>query len=224
MPFAQRSVLSAAGVILAVVLAASPSAALTSPGDVAAKPQADIVPVGPRLSIAVDNGHSLVVAGDLLEYTVSVRNLGDADITGLVVTQSVPSDLELDSSDSGGVVLPDGVRWKVDLKAYGESIFHSSMTVKEASADRLRLATVACAGVFSEGSPLVCASHSDQLPADPATDKARSASGEPGSGWWYVGGGIAVGAVVLASLAALVLRGRASVTGRARNQPGGFGL
>jgi hypothetical protein len=82
----------------------------------------------------------------------------------------------------------------------------------------LRLATVACAATAPDDTPLVCASHSDELPA--GAEAARSAqaaagaaahtpetvseAGRPGTAWWWWLGGIAV-VVVLAVAAALVL-------------------
>jgi uncharacterized repeat protein (TIGR01451 family) len=165
---------------------------------------------GPQLSIAVDDGRSSAVAGDSLTYTITVRNLGTADVAGLTVTQSLPTGLTLDSTDPPAEVGAGGVRWTLDLKATGDATFHSRMTVSKTPAALLRMATVACASTSGKGPPVVCAAHSDQLPAG-AAEQARqeamsSIARTGGIDPWYVAGAIGLAGVVL--LTALLRRHR----------------
>jgi uncharacterized repeat protein (TIGR01451 family) len=97
----------------------------------------------PRLSIAVDNGQTSAAVGDTAQYTITVRNLGTEDVKGLGVTQSVPTGLTFGSADTSGTAQAQGVSWPLDLKAGGEAVFHSAMTVSETPSELLRLATVA---------------------------------------------------------------------------------
>ena len=174
----------------------------------------------PQLSIAVDDGHPSAAAGDTLTYAITVRNLGSTPVTGLHVTQSVPSGLTFGSADSAGQATPGTVAWVVDLDATGTATLHTTMSVSATPKELLRLATVACASVSATAPPIVCASDSDLLPAgrQSAATKTTTRSGghaTSGARGWFIGGAI----VVVAALAVAVLvlrrrrRRRATVSG-----------
>ena len=169
----------------------------------------------PQLSIAVDDGHPSAAAGDTLTYAITVRNLGSTPVTGLHVTQSVPSGLTFGSADSAGQATPGTVTWVVDLNATGTATVHSTMSVSATPKELLRLATVACASVFATAPPIVCASDSDLLPAgrqSAATRTTTRSGGHATSGarGWFIGGAIVV--VVALAMAVLVLRRRRRAT------------
>jgi hypothetical protein len=106
-------------------------------------------------------------------------------------------------------VLPGNVRWHLNLKATGNAAFHTTMTVSRTPAELLRLASVACVSTARSDRPIVCAAHSDQLPAGAAAaggTAGRPAANQPG--WWYVAGGLFMMLVVLAFVR-LVRRRRA---------------
>ena len=168
------------------------------------------VPTGPQLSIAVDNGRTSAAVGEAFTYTITAVNLGTTNIPGLVVTQTVPTGLTFGSADAGGTANSDTVTWNIDLKATESSTFHTTMSVVATPADLLRLATVACASLTPGGSPIVCASDSDQLPAGAAAESSQAAAAAAadtaaatstgaGPSWWWIGG--AIGLVVLVALA-----------------------
>jgi uncharacterized repeat protein (TIGR01451 family) len=163
-------------------------------------------PVGPQLSIAIGDGHTTAAAGNRLTYTITVENLGSTDITGLVVTQSMPAGLELESADSSGGALAGNVTWDVNLKATAKAVLHSTMGVYDTPPDLLRLARVAGASTADARRPIVCATHSDQLPAGAARTTTGSAATAAHAGWWYLVGGFALLAV--ATLMALLQRRR----------------
>jgi len=183
-------------------------------------------PAGPQLSIAVDNGQTSAVVGDKMGYTISVQNLGTTAVDKLWVTQSVPTGLTFVSADPEGTEPHNGtVTWSLDLKATDAATFHTTMTVGATPADLLRLATVACAGVSKDGTPIVCASDSDQLPAGADAEASQAAMNPPpaptadGPKWSYIGGGIGLIAV-LGALAAIVgLRRRTARTSVAAGDP-----
>jgi uncharacterized repeat protein (TIGR01451 family) len=164
---------------------------------------------GPQLSIAIDDGHTSAKAGDELTYTITVRDLGSAPVTGLVVTQTRPTGLTLKTASPAAVEDARTVTWTVDLAANGAVTLHSTMTVSTTPHDLLRLASVACAATSAAGPPIVCATHSDQLPAGARAAHAAETSGARGAsnrGGWILGGGAAV--VVIGALGMLRARRR----------------
>jgi len=172
-------------------------------------------PASPQLSIAIDNGRKSATSGDTLDYVITVQNLGTADVDGLLIAQSLPSGLDFGTADAGGTADASEVTWNLDLKATTTATFHTTMTVTATPAELLRLASVVCASASADGPPIVCAAHSDQLPAGAAAEAAAATAlaGDattPASGissWWYLGGGIGV-VVVVAALAVLLVRRR----------------
>jgi uncharacterized repeat protein (TIGR01451 family) len=191
--------------------------------------QASATPAAPQLSIAVNDGRTAAAVGDTLHFTITLKNQGAAAVTGLVVSQTMPTGLNFVSADSGGVVNGKTVMWSADLKDAGVMTMHTTMSVSTTPSGILRLATVACASTSPLAPPVVCASHSDQLPAGKAAAAAGTAaaakrvaaaaghreaakaptisastSSSSQRTWWYVGAIAAVFAVA----AALVFRRR----------------
>lgn len=188
------------GLVLGGFLAAAPASA----DDRAPKPM---------LSISLDDGRTSAEAGDTLDYTITVVNLGTDAVEGLRVTQTMPGGLTFESADRGGTARAGLVVWSVDLAPERTRVLHTSMTVGETPDEVLRMASVACASPGARSAPLVCATHSDELPAGrearsqdeaAAADAAdRTASGaDHGTAAWVglLGGGAVVVAVVLTLL------------------------
>jgi uncharacterized repeat protein (TIGR01451 family) len=149
---------------------------------------------GPQLSIAIDNGKTSVRAGDTVTYAIVVTNVGTTPVEGLWVSQSLPTGLRPLSSDSRGVTGHGVVSWRVDLAVSAEATMHTTMRVTRTPTDLLRLAPVACASATRTGRPIVCASHSDQLPAGAAAQSAAdtASTGSPGLPVWAYAVGVAV--------------------------------
>lgn len=187
-----------AGVFLGLVaVTLLPSAAVAS----------DAKAPAPQLSIAIDNGRSSAAAGDTLRYTVRVENLGATRVTGLRVSQTTPAGLRVRAADAKGITDKAGVLWHVSLAPAGHRTMHTTMTVSRTPGELLRLASVACAAVSEKQAPIVCATHSDQLPAGAAARAAAagtSVGGSSSSRTAWLGGtagvvllGLGIGAVVL---------------------------
>lgn len=201
-----RSLRHEVGALLGLVLTTG-LAALLGGGTASA---AEAAP--PQLSIDVDDGHTSTTAGDTLVYTITIRNLGTDDARGLHITQSVPAGLEFGTAEPAATTTADGVGWGLDLKAAGEATFSSTMAVSATPAEVMRLATVACASATVDGPPIVCASHSDQLPAGAsaeATREAAASSTRPVP--WLVAGGAGILLAVVVLL--LLLRRRTARKG-----------
>jgi len=189
---------------LAMLLALIPAVA------VAAVTPKSSSPSTPQLSIAVDNGRTSTRPGDKLTYSIVVSNLGTTTIKGLRVTQSVPAGLKLVTTDPAGVAKAGSVSWRLDLRATAKATIHTTMTVTNTPAELLRLATVACASLSAGKTPIVCASHSDQLPAGAAAEASKRTASQPGSSSGRVGWSVGGGLVLVAGVAALVARRRRS--------------
>ncbi|MFI6453805.1 hypothetical protein ACIBF6_19865 [Streptosporangium amethystogenes] len=190
------------GAVLVVTLA-TPSAAF------ALKPHPDdkegkaAVMAAPKLSIGIDNGQTAAEKGDRFTYTVTVNNIGTDRARGLRITQSLPTGLHFVSADGRGRAETGQVLWTADVPAGEKAVFHTVAEVRDTPQDLLRLATVACASVKTEDKPLVCATHSDRLPAGAAAEAAAHEAANPvTSRLWYAG----AGAGLLALAVLLVLR------------------
>jgi uncharacterized repeat protein (TIGR01451 family) len=155
----------------------------------------------PQLSIAVDSNRTSAAVGDVLPYAITIRNLGGTAITGLKISQSVPTGLRFKSADLAGKAHPLSIEWSVNLKAGGTATVHSTMTVTNTPPELLRLATVACARSIAKAPPIVCAAHSAQLPAGALAERAAAqAPDHDAVKTEYVagaGGVLAVGAAVV---------------------------
>ncbi|WP_329089989.1 MULTISPECIES: hypothetical protein [unclassified Streptosporangium] len=219
------------GAVLALFLAAPPAFSYSPvgfpsaphPGDEGGgKPKGGVSAgeVGPpTLSIGVDNGRTSAEKGDRLTYTVTLRNIGTTDARGLHLSQSLPDGLRFVSADHGGKARPGRVTWAVDLKAGRNATVHTTAEVQDTPAHLLRLATVACASAMRDGRPIVCATHSDRLPAGAAAEaEAARAATPPVNRLWYVGGGLLV-LVLTGVLAARRARRRAGHHARLTRSP-----
>jgi uncharacterized repeat protein (TIGR01451 family) len=147
----------------------------------------------PQLSIAIDDGATTAKVGDTMHYTIVVKDLGAEAVSGLRVTQSLPPGLTFVSADAGGVPDHAQVQWRVNLKSSRAVTLRTIMRVKATPGTLLRLASVACARTAGS-TPIVCATHSDQLPAGAAAEAARNASGRDATdhhlGYWLGGAGV----------------------------------
>jgi len=172
---------------------------------------ASVSVASPQLSIAIDDGRTSASAGDTLTYAITVRNLGPTQVTGLQVTQSVPTGLTFGSADAAGEAKSQTVTWVVVLPPTGAAILHTTMSVTATTKELLRLATVACASLSATPPPIVCASDSDLLPAGrqaaAATTTAPQRDASSGGRGWYIGGIV----LFLAAAAVLVARRRRRV-------------
>lgn len=159
------------------------------------------VPPGPQLSVSIDDGRTTAAAGDRLTYTITVRNLGTGNLSGLDLTQSVPPGATVGATNPTGTTHAGAIRWRLAVRASGTAEFHTTVTVRNTPADLLRLASVACVNTSGQTRPLVCATHSDELPAGAALAgrRAQAATTVSRHVTWYVG--IGLGVLVVAGVA-----------------------
>ncbi|MER6825864.1 hypothetical protein ABT352_07740 [Streptosporangium sp. NPDC000563] len=161
----------------------------------------------PSLSISIDNGRTAAEEGDRLTYTVKVRNTGATRVRELDLTQTLPTGLRFVSADGQGSASKGQVRWSVDVPPGKEATFHTVAEVGATPADLLRLASIACASIEGNDRPIVCATHSDQLPAGAAAAEAEHVAAHPvSSRLGYVGMGAAAALSVLVLAGLLLLR------------------
>jgi uncharacterized repeat protein (TIGR01451 family) len=162
-------------------------------------PSAAASTAGPQLGIAITDGRTSAAEGDQLTYTTKIRNLGTSAVKGLKISESMPVGLRFVSADHGGAAGDGQVAWVADLAAGEELTLTAVARVGRTPQTQLRLATVACATAKGGTRPLVCATHSDLLPAG----AAAAGIDQPTSHrvWYGIGALTAVGI----ALAAFVL-------------------
>ncbi|MGS2643413.1 hypothetical protein [Streptosporangium sp. LJ11] len=197
------------GAALVVALAAPSSAAAVleprpeDPGDAGgAGGRAGKAVTGgvPSLSISIDNGRTSAEEGDRLTYAVTVRNTGATRVRDLELTQTLPAGLRFVSADGGGSASKGQVRWSADVPPGKDVTFHTVAEVGATPEDLLRLASIACANTEGSDRPIVCATHSDQLPAGAAAEAAHARAHPVSSRLGYVGLGAGAGLLALAGL------------------------
>ncbi len=134
---------------------------------------------GPGLSINVNDGRKAAQPGDQLTYRVEVHNIGTTAAPRLKITQTLPAGLKFISASPHGVVAAGQVAWHVGLPAGRTGTFSVTGQVGKTPKAVLRLATVACATAAGSSRPIVCAAHSDELPAGAAAGRQAATSTRP---------------------------------------------
>jgi uncharacterized repeat protein (TIGR01451 family) len=191
-------VLTGAGLVTTLLVAASPfspqaaAAVLSPPVAASAKPTVApsasakptvapsasaraTTPAGPTLSIGVSDGTNTAKPGDLLSYTVNIRNLGTASAPPLVVALTLPPAFKLLSASGGGAKAAGQVKWQVSLPAGHSGAFRVVGRVGSTPRQLLRLDAVACATTGKGAKPIVCAASTNELPAGAAAAAAAHA-------------------------------------------------
>jgi uncharacterized repeat protein (TIGR01451 family) len=225
-------VLAAAGFVTTLLVAASPfspraaaaglsspaaaSAGLTAATQTPARATATATaPAGagqnsPALSIDVTDGTNTAKPGDVLSYTVNIRNIGSASAPPLDVALTLPPAFKLLSASGGGTRGAGEVKWRVNLPAGRSSTFRVVGRVGRTPGQLLRLDAIACATTGKGAKPIVCAASSDELPAGiAAAARARAVAAPPAD---HLIRYVLVAAAALALV--LVLGGLALITRR----------
>jgi uncharacterized repeat protein (TIGR01451 family) len=128
------------------------------------------------LSINVTDGANTAKPGDVLSYTVSIRNIGSASAPPLDVTLMLPPAFKLLSASGDGTRGAGQVKWRVSLPAGRSGTFRVVGRVGRTPGQLLRLDAIACATTGKGVKPIVCAASSDELPAGiAAAARARAA-------------------------------------------------
>jgi uncharacterized repeat protein (TIGR01451 family) len=138
--------------------------ASTSPSPAAVTPRPANA-AAPALSISVTDGRRTVQPGDLITYTIKIRNIGVTNAPGLKIVQTLPPGMKLISATGHAGSRPGQLTWQVSLRARHTDTFQVVGRVGKTPKQLLRLATVACASGRHSDTPIVCATRSDELPA-----------------------------------------------------------
>ena len=194
-PLRWIQVLAAAGFVTTVLVVASPfspraaAAGLSPPVGASAKPTVATsaptratAPAGagqnsPALSIDVSDGTTTAKPGDVLSYTVNIRNIGSASAPALEVALILPPAFKLLSASGDGAQDAGQIKWRVSLQAGRSGAFRVVGRVGRTPGQLLRLDAIACATTEKGVKPIVCAASSDELPAGiAAAARARTAA------------------------------------------------
>jgi photosystem II stability/assembly factor-like uncharacterized protein len=121
-----------------------------------------------------------------LDYTITVKNIGNADATGVSVSDPIPADTAFASADHGGTASGGKVRWSGLSVAAGDSVnLHFSVNI--ASALKKKVGTIVndgivvstAAGIGTTGSPTI--THIAPPYAVALTPASQTAQERPGS-------------------------------------------
>ena len=177
-------------------------------------------PAGPTLSIGVSDGMNTAKPGDLLSYTVNIRNLGTASAPPLVVALTLPPAFKLLSASGGGAKAAGQVKWQVSLPAGHSGAFRVVGRVGSTPRQLLRLDAVACATTGKGAKPIVCAASTNELPAGAAAAAHARLAAVPAADhlirYVLMSAAALVLVLVVAGLA-LITRRRLIATKRARS-------
>jgi uncharacterized repeat protein (TIGR01451 family) len=119
----------------------------------------------PELSIGVSDGRQHVQPGDLVTYAVKIHNIGKRNVPHLRIVQTLPAGMKLISATRHPATHAGQLTWKLGLAAGHTGKFRVVGRVGPTPGQLLRLATIACAEIGTSTRPVVCAAHSDELPA-----------------------------------------------------------
>jgi uncharacterized repeat protein (TIGR01451 family) len=131
----------------------------------------------PELSIGVSDGRQHVQSGDLVTYAVKIHNIGKKNAPRLRVVQTLPVNMKLISASKHPAAHAGHLTWQLHLAAGRTDTFHVVGRVGQTPGQLLRLATIACANAGSSLRPIVCAAHSDELPAGAVAAAHASTAG-----------------------------------------------
>jgi uncharacterized repeat protein (TIGR01451 family) len=158
-PFSPRA--AAAGLSPSAGASAKPTTATQTPARATAGARQN----SPALSIDVSDGTNTAKPGDVLSYTVNIRNIGSASAPPLEVALMLPPAFKLLSASGDGTRDTGQVKWRVRLPAGRSSTFRVVGRVGRTPGTLLRLDAIACATTEKSVKPIVCAASSDELPA-----------------------------------------------------------
>jgi uncharacterized repeat protein (TIGR01451 family) len=203
---------------MAIITASPGQSATASPGPsatVSAKPPAvaGTAPHRLQLSIGVTDSRQRVQAGDLVTYAVKVDNIGKRNAPRLRIVQTLPAGLKLISASRHPAMHAGQLTWRLSLAAGHTSKFRVVGKVGKTPQQLLRLATIACATTGGSTRPIVCAAHSDELPAGAvaaahASQAAGAKSAGPAAGYLRPAGAVLVLAIVAGGGFLLIRRRR----------------
>jgi uncharacterized repeat protein (TIGR01451 family) len=227
-PFSPRA--AAADLPLPAVASAGPTSATQTPARTTATPTPSraTAPAGagqnsPALSINVTDGTNTAKPGDVLSYTVNIRNIGSVGAPPLEVALMLPPAFKLLSASGDGTQYAGQVKWRVSLPAGRSSTFRVMGRVGRTPGQLLRLDAIACATTAKGVKPIVCAASSDELPAGiaaAARTRAAAQAAAPSADhlirYVLVAAAVLVLVIVLGGLA-LIARRRLVTTKHARS-------
>jgi uncharacterized repeat protein (TIGR01451 family) len=226
-PLRWNQVLAAAGFVTILLVAASPfspraaAAGFSPPAGASAKPTAatSAGQDSPALSINVSDGTTAVKPGDVLNYMVTIRNIGSASAPPLEVSLILPPAFKLMSASGNGAQDAGQVKWRVSLQAGRSGAFRVVGRVGRTPGQLLRLDAIACATTGKDAKPIVCAASSDELPAGiaaAARARATAPSADHPIRYVLVAAGALALVLVLGGLA-LIARRRLFATKRTQS-------
>lgn len=95
--------------------------------------------VAPALVVSKVDAGVPIGPSSALDYTITLRNIGNGDATGITITDPIPSNTTFMSADSGGTLSHGKVKWTGLSVASGASLtLHFTVSVKDALRKRVK--------------------------------------------------------------------------------------
>lgn len=123
-------------------------------------------PLGPDVSVSVDNGATQAAPGDTLTYTINVINHGPGTATGVIVRDTLSPSTAFVSATGGGTAAGGVVTWPAFDLAEGQSATRT-VTAKVSASVPANLETITnVASAFDDGTQGVDRKPNDNTDAD----------------------------------------------------------
>ena len=83
--------------------------------------EATVVALTPAISLTKDGGSAMYIDGER-DYTITATNTGEATLTGVTITDTIPDGMSYVTSDNGGTIVENVATWNVGSLAEAESV------------------------------------------------------------------------------------------------------
>ena len=103
--------------------------------------EATVVALTPAISLTKDGGSAMYIGGER-DYTITATNTGEATLTGVTITDTIPDGLSYVTSDNGGTIADNVVTWNVGSLAVEESATVSVTLMGDSAAEVTNQANV----------------------------------------------------------------------------------
>lgn len=164
----------------------------------------DVVPGEPLLKITKTADKSSVAAGDKLTYTITLKNIGDAEAVLVKVAETLPANAKLVSASGDGTFDDATGIWTIDTLAVDSSAVLTIVMTVDAGAKDGDVVVNKVAITEEDGEPF---DPDDQPTADtktPVKNATVPKTGEGSSVWPYIG----IGLLMLAGVLYFIHRGK----------------
>ena len=103
--------------------------------------EATVIALTPAISLTKDGGSAMYIGGER-DYTITATNTGEATLTGVTITDTIPDGMSYVTSDNSGTIAGNVVTWNVGSLAVEESATVSVTLMGDSAAEVTNQANV----------------------------------------------------------------------------------